>query len=137
MNVNSSEKVYVLCQGEVVKWSKWMEMEEGCIFEVMPPMRGTGNKKKKEEEKHQSLMQGEGRKTENLELEHFEGGDGLAEKGGEESGWKEDSGEKRFEKVDVRQLKEMMGDTMIMVENLVSMPQGRPRENSIAIRVKC
>ena len=58
-----------------------------------------------------------------MELEHFEGGDGLAEKGGEESGWKEDSGEKRFEKVDVRQLKEMMGDSMIMVENLVSMPK--------------
>ena len=47
----------------------------------------------------------------------------MAEKGGEESGWKEDSGEKRFEKVDMRQLKETMGDNMIMVENLVSMPK--------------
>ena len=47
----------------------------------------------------------------------------MAEKGGEESGWKEDSGEMRFEKVDMRQLKEMMGDSMIMVENLVSMPK--------------
>ena len=50
-------------------------------------------------------------------------GDGLADKGGEESGWKEDSGEKRFEKVDLRQWKETMGDNMIMVENLVSMPK--------------
>ena len=47
----------------------------------------------------------------------------MAEKGGEERGWNEDSGEKRFEKVDMRQLKEMMGDSMIAVENLVSMPK--------------
>ena len=47
VNVNSSEKVFVLCQGEVVQWSKWMEMDEGCIFEVMPPMKGGGKQKKK------------------------------------------------------------------------------------------
>ena len=50
VNVNSSEEVYVLCQGKVVQWSKWMEMEEGCIFEVMPPMKGCGKQKKKKEE---------------------------------------------------------------------------------------
>ena len=66
---------------------------------------------------------GRGEETENLELEHFVGGDGVAEKGGEESGWKEDSEEKRFEKVDMRQLKETMGDSVKMVENLVSMPK--------------
>ena len=48
VNVNSSEKFFVLCQGEVVQWSKWMEMEEG-IFEEMPPMKGSG--KQEEEEK--------------------------------------------------------------------------------------
>ena len=47
VNVNSSEKVYVSCQGKVVQWSKWMEMEEGCVFEVMPPMKGSGKQKKK------------------------------------------------------------------------------------------
>ena len=50
VNVNSSEKMYVLCQVKVVQWSKWMEMEEGCIFEVMPPMKGGGKQKKKEKE---------------------------------------------------------------------------------------
>ena len=109
VNVNSSEKMYVLCQGKVVQWSKWMEMEEGCIFEVMFPMKGCGKKKQKSKKK-------------NEEEKHL-GGVGLVEKGGEESGWKEYSGEKRFEKVDMRQLKETMGDNMIMVENLVSMPK--------------
>ena len=66
---------------------------------------------------------GQGKDSENLELEHYARGDGLAEKGGEESGWNENSGEKRFEKVDMRQLKEKMGDCMIVVENLVSLPK--------------
>ena len=51
VNVNSSEKVYVLCQEKVVQFSKWMEMEEGCIFEVMPPVKGGGKQKKKKEER--------------------------------------------------------------------------------------
>ena len=72
---------------------------------------------------------GQGKETENLELEHYAGGDGLAEKGGEESGWNEDSGEKRFQKVDMRQLKKNMGDCMNILV--------RPRENSVAIHVKC
>ena len=60
---------------------------------------------------------GQGKETENLELEHFVEGD-------KESGWKKDSGEKRFEKIDMRQLKENMGDCMnILVENLVPLPK--------------
>ena len=51
VKVNSSEKVYVLCQGKVVQWSKWMEMEEGCIFEVMLPMKAGGKQKQKKEKK--------------------------------------------------------------------------------------
>ena len=54
VNVNISEKVSVLCQEKVVQWSKWMEMEEGCISEMMPLMKGGGKqkmKKKKKEEK--------------------------------------------------------------------------------------
>ena len=48
----------------------------------------------------------------------------MAEKGGEESGRDENSVEKRFEKVDMRQIKENMGDRMnIVVENLVSLPK--------------
>ena len=74
---------------------------------------------------------GQGKETENLEPEH------LVE-GGKESGWKEDSGEKRLEKVDMRQLEENMGDCMnILVENLVPLSQGRPRDNSVAVYVKC
>ena len=58
------------------------------------------------------------------------------EKGGEESGWNENSGEKWLEKVDMRQEKEKMGDCMnIVVENLVQPAQGRPRENPVAILV--
>ena len=72
VNVNSSEKVYVLCQGKVVQWSKWMEMEEGCIFEVMLPMKGGGKQKQKKKKKgvnetdrnkkKESLTEGKGRK---------------------------------------------------------------------------
>ena len=62
MNVNSSEKVYVLCQGKVVQWLKWMEMEEGCIFEVMPPMKGSGKQKKKKKEEEEEEEEEEGRK---------------------------------------------------------------------------
>ena len=80
----------------------------------MPPKEEGGKQKKKKKKKKEE--EEEGRRK------HL-GGDGLAEKGGEESGWKEDSGERRFEKVDMRQLKETMGDNMIMVENLVSMPK--------------
>ena len=94
VNVDSSEKVYVLCQGKVVQWSKWMEMEDGCIFEVMLPMKGSGKqkqkKKKKEEDKNPVVTLdetdssnkeeresdgGQGKETENLELEHFVEGD--------------------------------------------------------------
>ena len=46
------------------------------------------------------------------------------EKGCEESGRDENSGEKRFQKVDMRQIKENMCDRMnIVVENLVSLPK--------------
>ena len=73
VNVNSSEKVYVLCQGKVVQWSKWMEMEEGCIFEVMPPMKGDGKQGRRQKSgcdvgptpatrKRESLTEGKGRK---------------------------------------------------------------------------
>ena len=45
-------------------------------------------------------------------------------KGGKESGWNENSGEKRFEKVDMRQIKEKMGDCMnIVVKILVPLPK--------------
>ena len=131
---NSSEKVYVLCRGKVDQWSKWMEMEEGCIFEVMPSHEGAGSRNRRRKGRRQNLVVtldeaessnkeeretdgGQGKETENSQLEH------IAE-GGEESGWNEDSGEKRSEKVDVRQLKENMGDCMnILVENLVSLPK--------------
>ena len=67
---------------------------------------------------------GQGEETENLELEQYAGGDGLAEKGGEESGCDENSVEKRFEKIDMRQIKEKMGDRLnIVVENLVCLPK--------------
>ena len=104
-------------------------MEEGCTFEVMPLMKGGGKlKKKKEEDKNPGVTLdeidssnkeeresdgGQGKETENLELEQHAGVDGLAEKGGEENG-----------RVDVRQTKEKMGDCMnIVVENLVSLPK--------------
>ena len=51
VNVNCSEKVCVLCQGKVVQWSKWMEMEEGCIFEVMRLMKGGGNRRRRRKTK--------------------------------------------------------------------------------------
>ena len=51
VNVNSSQKVYVLCQGKVVQWSKSMEMEDGCIFKVMLPMKGGREAETEEEEK--------------------------------------------------------------------------------------
>ena len=109
-------------------------MEEGCIFEVMPLMKGSGEQKKKEkkEEKNPGMTLdetdrsnkeerereresdgGQGEETENLELEQCAGGDGLEEKGGEESG-----------RIDIRQMKEKMGDCMsTVVENLVSLPE--------------
>ena len=119
-------------------------MEEGCIFEVMPPMKGrAGNRRRRRRKKGRRQKSGvtldetdssnkegresdggQGKETENLELEHYAGGDGLAEKGGKESGWNENSGEKRFEKVDMRQIKEKMGDCMnIVVKNLVLLPK--------------
>ena len=97
-------------------------MEEGCIFEVMPPLKWSGKQQKKKKEERESDG-GKVKETENLERKHHAGGDGLAQKVGKENGWKEDSVEKKFEKVDMRQLKEMMGDSMITVENLVSMPK--------------
>ena len=140
VNVNSSEKVYVLCQGKVVQRSKWMEMDEGCIFEVASH-EGSGKqkKKKKEADKNPGVRLdetdssnkeeresdgGQGKETENLELEHCTGGDGLAEKGGKESGWNENLGEKKFEEVDMGQIKEKMDDCMnIVVKNLVPLPK--------------
>ena len=100
-----------------------MEMEEGCIFEVMPPLKWGGKQQKKKKKEERESHRGKGKETENLELKHYAGSDGLAEKVDKENGWKEDSVEKKFEKVDMRQLKEMMGDNMIMVKNLVSMPK--------------
>ena len=143
--MSKAQKRCMSCvRGGVVQWSKWMEMEEGCIFEVMLLMKGSGKQEEEEEKEKKGRRQKSGcdiardrqqqqgrergrrarEETENLELEHYAGGDGLAEKGGEESGWNENSGEKRFEKVDMRQVKEKMGDCMnIVVENLVFLPK--------------
>ena len=48
----------------------------------------TDSSNKEERESHG----GQGKETENLELEHYAGGDGLAEKGGKESWWSENLG---------------------------------------------
>ena len=72
VNVNSSEKVCVLCQRKVVQWSKWMEMEEGCIFEVMPPMKRCGNQKKKKKKKNKKREQEERTRREKKKREEEE-----------------------------------------------------------------
>ena len=96
VNVNSSEKVHVLCQGKVVQWSKWTEMEEGCIFEVMPPMKGgRKQKKKKEEDKNPGVTLDE-TDSSNKEERESDGGQG------EET----QNLELELEKVDMRQVKE-------------------------------
>ena len=93
-------------------------MEEGCIFEVMPPMKGGGKQKKKKKKK----------KKKKEEEKHL-GGDGLAEKEGKESGWNENSGEKMFE-VDMRQIKENMGDCInIVVKISVPLPKEDRRKS--------